>query len=115
MLKGNVKNAPEGEYFAEVGYTQFYPWKVISKSKGGKKIRLQKVKVSGDPEWHENMKTFRGGFAGHVANQSEQTWVYNGLEDNFMEIRLRKDGTWGCHGVKFIMTDGPFEFYDYNY
>lgn len=115
MLVGNVKCAPDGRYFAEVGYSQKYPWVVVGGSASGKTLKLQKVEVAPDPEWKEKMEWYAGGFAGHCANQHLQTWLYAGLLEEFREIRLNQKGKWGSRGTGFVETDGPVEFYDYNF
>lgn len=114
----NLKGLPEGEYMTETGYSQSYPWKVIGKSPSGKTITLQKVKIARDPEWKAEF--VKGGFAGHCTNQHAQTWLYDGLEDITMTVRLNKSRycgskkLWGNKGTEFI-ANGAVEHYDYNF
>lgn len=110
----NIKNAPPGEYFIEKGYTMSFPWKVIGTSPSGKTITLQGVKVAPDPEWQKKMKVISGGFAGHCVNQNEQTWLYDGLDDELIKIRKTKNG-WVRYGAKFTEAAAPYYFYDYNF
>ena len=110
----NVKNAPEGVYFREIGYSQCYPWVLIKTSPSGKTLTLQRVETKGDPEWKPQF--YLGGFAGHCHNQHDQTWLYDGLEDRFTTIRKDKRGEWRHKGVRFIEEkSGPHYFYDYNF
>ena len=74
----NVKNAPAGRYFREIGYSQCYPWVVIRISESGKTLTLQSVATKSDPEWKPHI--IPGGFCGHCDNQNDQTWLYDGLE-----------------------------------
>lgn len=109
----NVKNAPAGRYFREIGYSQCYPWVVIGVSPSGKTLTLQRVATKRDPEWKPEISV--GGFCGHCHNQGSQTWLYDGLEAETTTIRLNKHGVWMHRGVRFIESDGPFYFYDYNF
>lgn len=112
MMKGNVKNAPEGRYFREIGYSQSYPWVEVKRT--AQTITLHKVMVEPDPEWKPNI--LPGGFCGHCDNQHEQTWLYGGVDAaNVKTIRLTKGDRWTHRGVVFQETDGPYEFYDYNF
>lgn len=114
MRTGNIKNAPEGRYFTEYGYSQAYPWVVIGVSPSGKTITLQRVDTKGDPDWKPQF--YIGGFAGHCHNQSEQTWLYAGLEERTTTIRKNKRGEWRRKGVLFREeAAGPYYFYDYNF
>lgn len=114
----NIRGLPEGEYVSECGYSQQYPWKVVSKSPSGKSMVLQAVEVERHPDWKPVIHA--GGFAGHCSNQSDQFWQYKGLSDRQMRVRLVKspyhgsDVMWGHKGVGFI-ANGAVYFYDYNF
>ena len=110
----NIKNLPlEGNvYFTERGYSQSYPWVVISRSESGKTLTLAKVKVAADPEWKPEFHI--GGFAAHCSNQSEQTWLFDEIDYEYTtQIRLTKKG-WSHKGTRFT-EDRAVEFYDYNF
>lgn len=114
----NIKGLPEGEYLTETGYSQTYAWRVIGKT--ATTMTLQMVAVERDPEWKPEI--YAGGFAGHCANQSEQTWRFAGYyEGGETTVRLKKsrycgsDKLWGDkHGREFV-ANGARHFYDYNF
>lgn len=108
----NVKNAPAGIYFREIGYSQQYPWVLVRLSPSGKTATVARVKAAPDPEWTPEF--YAGGFAGHCANQNSQTWLYDGLGEE-IKIRRSKNGYWVRNNVCFIESDGPTYFYDYNF
>lgn len=107
----NIKDLPEGNYFTEIGYSERYPWREVSRT--AKTVTLQKVLVRHDPEWAAKREFIPGGFCGHVPNQSEQTWLYKGLGQSTMRIFKTKRG-WGRKGVRFV-EGAAHEFYDYNF
>jgi hypothetical protein len=110
----NVKNAPTARYFTEFGYSQCYPWVLIDMSPSGKTATLARVATKSDPDWTPKMLV--GGFCGHCINQSEQTWLYDGVESRTQKIRLNKYGEWKHKGVRFEEEKkGPYYFYDYNF
>jgi len=115
----NIKGLPEGEYLTETGYSQSYPWKVVGKT--ATTLKVIPVNTQKDPEWEPNV--LPGGFAGHCTNQSEQTWLYDGVMENIEPVTLRlkksrycsSDKLWGDkHGREFI-ANGAVYFYDYNF
>jgi len=112
MTDTNIKNLPAGRYFTEIGYSQSYPWVVIDESASGKTVTVAKVEVAADPDWKPEFYT--GGFAAHCANQSEQTWLYAGVNMSVTKkVRLTKKG-WTSKGTRFV-ADRAREFYDYNF
>lgn len=118
-IKTNIKNLPDGEYLTERGYSQRYPWVVISKT--AKTMTIAEVLVDPDPEWKEKMEFHAGGFCGHCANQSEQTWLYAGVNlERTRTVRLVKsrfageDKCWGDKGTLFSDKYCTY-FYDYNF
>ena len=118
MTQTNIKNLPldpTNKYFTYVGYTQRYPYKLIALSPSRKTLTLAGLRLEPDPEWHEKIQWVTGGFAGHCPNQSEQTWIYKGINDwNIVKIRKNKDGEWRYKGRRFI-EDQAVYFYDYNF
>jgi len=113
MTDTNIKNLPEtGNYFTELGYSQSYPW--IEVKRTAKTVTLAKVNVKADPEWKEKMDWYAGGFAGHLANQGEQTWLFDGIDHKHTKIvRATKRG-W-THGQTRFIEGRANEFYDYNF
>lgn len=112
-METNIKGLPEGKkYFSEVGYSQTYPWVVVSETAMTK--TLAKVNVKRDPEWKPHI--IPGGFAGHCDNQHEQTWLFDKIDEaRTMTIQMsKKHGDWRHKGVRFL-EDVATEFYDYNF
>lgn len=110
MTKTNIKELPEGKYFTEIGYSQSYPWREVSRT--AKTVTLAKVEVKPDPEWKPEI--LPGGFAGHCTNQQSQTWLFAGVNPSVTTtIRMTKKG-WASKGVRFV-EDMAREFYDYNF
>lgn len=111
MTNTNIKGLPEGRnYFTEIGYSQSYPWVELKRT--AKTVTLAKVDVKRDPDWHPHI--LPGGFAGHCDNQSEQTWLFDKIDEGHKRIvRWTKRG-WANGGVRFIEGQAR-EFYDYNF
>jgi hypothetical protein len=108
----NVKNAPEGRYFVESGWSDQHPWVVVGESPSGKTLTVVPVDVEKDPSFKPNF--IAGGFAGHCDNQHEQTWIYVGKCP--MRKRTIRMGKNGWAGGQFKETPkGPYYFYDYNF
>lgn len=111
MTSTNLKNLPEGTYFTERGYSQSYPWVQIAAT--AKTRTLAAVNHKADPEWKPEF--YAGGFAAHCANQSEQTWLYDGIDvARTITIRLNKKGQWVRGETRFTEGQARY-FYDYNF
>lgn len=112
----NVIGLPEGEYLTETLYSDTTPYKVVDRT--ATTLTLQEVLVERDPEFKPNFVA--GGFVGHCTNQDEQTWLYAGLGEHTVKVRLVKsrycgsDKLWGCKGREFI-ANGARRKYDYNF
>lgn len=68
-----------------------------------------------DPSWKPEFVT--GGFAGDCINQNSQRWICTPwLEAEPVRIRKHKSGNWhDASGVRYILTDKPVRFHDYNF
>lgn len=112
-LSTNIKNLPEGRtYFTEYGYSQSYPWVEIKRT--AKTVTLAKVIVATDPEWIAKREFHAGGFCGHCSNQSEQTWLFDSIDETrTITIRATKRG-WS-RGETLFRENVAREFYDYNF
>ena len=112
----NVKGLPEGEYLTQTMYSDTSPWVVVSRT--DKTITVAPVLTERDPDWTPNI--IPGGFAGHCTNQDEQTWLYAGVGEGRLTLRLKKsrycgsDKLWGSKGYEFI-ANGAVRRYDYNF
>lgn len=111
MTDTNIKNLPEGRtYFTEIGYSQQYPWVEVKRT--ATTVTLAKVLVEADPEFVPEFHY--GGFCAHCSNQSEQTWLFVGIDDGYRRtIRKTKNG-WSHMGVRFVEGRAR-EFYDWNF
>lgn len=111
MLRTNIKGLPDGrKYMTEFGYSQCYCWTVIKETPKTK--TLARVHTKSDPDWKP--KSSPGGFAGHVYNQQEQTWLFDEIDfDQQIKVRMTKKG-WALGSHKF-REDVAREFYDYNF
>lgn len=111
MTNTNIKNLPAGEYITEYGHSQSYAYKVIGRSASGKTLTVAAVYVKLDPEWQENMEVYPGGFCAHIANQSEQTWLFDKIANCVQKIRVgtkKAARNWSDIG-------NARHFYDYNF
>ena len=115
-FNANIIGLPEGEYLTETMWSDNRAFKVVAKTAAT--LTLKQVKVRANPEWKPEI--IPGGFAGHCTNQEEQTWIYDGLENDTLKVRLVKsaymgsDKLWATKGRKFI-ANGAVENYDYNF
>lgn len=67
-------------------------------------------------EWKPNI--VHGGFAGHCVNQNEQKWnIKSNSEAEELEIRWSKakNGWYDKHGARFINSEEPLRFHDFNF
>lgn len=115
----NIKGLPEGEYLTQTGWSDTHAWKVVSRSPSGKTLAVVQVLVERDPEWAPDITP--GGFVGHCNNQSEQTWLYQGLGTAEYTLRLRKsryhgsDFLWASPALGNFTANGARHFHDYNF
>ena len=110
MTYTNIKSLPEGTYFTEVGYSEYYPWVEVKRT--AKTVTLAKVMVARDPDWKPEITP--GGFLGHCSNQSDQTWLFYKVNpDHTTTIRMTKRG-WARGGVRFV-EGWAVEFYEWNF
>lgn len=58
-----------------------------------------------------------GGFSGHYSdNKGGQEYEYiSDPEAPVIRIRFSKKGIWNYKGMRFLMADHPYKFYDYNF
>lgn len=107
----NIKNLPENaKYMTMLCYSDAKPYVVVKET--AKTKVLSPVLVERDPDWKPEMHP--GGFAAHCSNQSEQTWLYDGVDEE-MQIRVYKTKRgWGWKGTRFA-EDRATYFYDYNF
>lgn len=62
------------------------------------------------PEW------IPGGFAGVCTNQQDQEWlIESNPTNNTLRLRKRKDGNFYKGSMKFILSNTPSKYYDFNF
>lgn len=110
--KTNIKHLPEGEYFTQIMYSDRHAWAVVKRT--AKTVTVAFVETKPDPEWKEKQIFHVGGFCGHMANQSEQTWIFDRIKgDITLTLRRTKRG-WSHKGETFV-EGKAWEYYDYNF
>lgn len=104
-------------YANRIGFTDIEPHEVIKK----KTERLYVVRQMESSQTKESQKLLResfmpGGFLGTYDN-SLQEWNCTSCEDSeCFEIRRHKDGCWyDKWHQKYIISDNPVKFYDFNF
>jgi hypothetical protein len=99
-------------YCNQYGYTDVYPFEVVRVvSPKCVEVRSMRATLAADwsPDW------IPGGFAGHVRNNDSQRWTYESCADApVIRVRLTKRG-WTCKQARFVMSDKPRKFHDYNF
>lgn len=96
------------------GYSDVEPYEVIRVvSQQTVIVRAMETKQTKFPS-----KVVPGGFAGHtVDNREGQDYEYTSNSAN-PEIRIRwskANRRWQRGGQRFLMSDAPYKFYDYNF
>jgi hypothetical protein len=97
------------------GYSDVEPYQVI-RTISDQTVEIRRMKYEKDPEW--NPEFVSGGFAGHCINQGSQTWIITPDEGGqVLRIRSSKNSRYwkDKHGNKYIFSDEPRRFYDYNF
>lgn len=99
-------------YFYKVIGTDKRPYETTRViNEGHLQVREMKAtKGDWEMEWH------KGGFAGHVANQDEQKWIIESDEQGYSTFIILSDTGWhDALGFRYVMTEQPVKFYDYNF
>lgn len=100
------------KYANHIGWSDVNPYEVI-REVSAKCLEVREMKAERDPSWKPDI--IPGGFSGHCINQSEQRWNIEPDEDAPVErIRLGKNG-WKGKAGRFVLSDKPVKFYDYNF
>ena len=95
-------------------YSDIQPFEVI-KQRTDKCIDIRPMRAELSPDFKPIF--IPGGFAGTVINQHDQSYSYESIpEATQLTIRLHKNGMWkDAHGGRYILSDKPLKFYDYNF
>ena len=109
-LKGEFKMQ---RYANHYGYSDVNPFEVI-RVISEKTVEIRAMDSHKDPKWKPEWHV--GGFAGHCANQHEQSWfITKNLGNPVIRIRLGKNGWKDKWGGRYQLADAPVKFYDYNF
>ena len=102
------------KYAIRLGHSDKDPYEIV-RVVSDQTLEVRKMDAELDPEWNPSFEP--GGFAGHCTNQNEQRWIFKSNPYRPTErIRLRKRGGWkDPYGTRFILSDVPKKFYDYNF
>lgn len=113
-FRTNIKSLPEDRtYFTEIGYSQSYPWVEVRRT--AKTVTVAHVAVNSDPEWMAKKEMVPSGFCAHCPNQSEQTWLFDEIDESLTRtLRMSKKGDWVHKGVTYVENRATY-FYDYNF
>lgn len=99
------------------GYSDCEPFEVV-RIVSDNCVEVRALDAKQDPEWVKQMEWHAGGFAGHLANQRDQKWIFERNENNEV-IKIRWHKARGCWGKgrygDYVMCDEPYKFYDYNF
>lgn len=101
------------KYANHHGYTDINPFEVIREI-SDKTLEVRKMDAIKDES--VKLEFIPGGFCAHCKNQREQKWFISPNESGkVFRIRLGKLGWKDAEGRRFILSDKPIKFYDYNF
>jgi len=96
------------------GYTDVFPYEVVSISKSGKQITIRSMKQRLDQTWQPEF--FMGGFVANCGNQSEQRWLIESDPEGYtMKAYKRADGYFHSAYGKHRIDAKPRAFHDFNF
>lgn len=101
-------------YANHYGYTDVNPFEVV-RVVSDKTVEVREMDAKRDDS--VKLEFHVGGFSAHCANQRDQKWLITSNPSNsILRIRLSKTGVWkDKHGRRFVLSDKPIKFYDYNF
>lgn len=104
-----TKKYPVKKYICLKLYTDVQAYEVVRQVSRTKiEVRELDTKAIKQPT-----EFYAGGFAGHYADNHNQTYEYTSNESNRVQtIRLSNNG-WGKG--RWVMRDAPYKFYDFNF
>lgn len=109
--------ASEAKFANRHGWSDVDPFEIVRKVTD----RCLEIRAMKAVETEAGVKrlnaSFRpGGFVGHFDNYAQDWEITSNPEAQVIRIRLHKDGKWkSSWGSRFIMSDKPIKFYDYNF
>ena len=95
------------------GYSDIDPFEIVRRV-SDKTIEIREMHTERDDS--VKMEFVAGGFAGHCINQNEQKWfIVSNEQRPVIRIRLGKNGWKDSHGRRYVLSENPIRFYDYNF
>lgn len=97
-----------------IAYSDINPYEVI-KVVSEKCIEIREMKAEKNPNFKPVFVA--GGFSAICLNQGNQEWIIEPDESRpVIRIRANKKLGWADkYGKKFILSDKPVKYYDYNF
>lgn len=100
-------------------YTDIEAWEVIGYvSEKCMIIREMKAELRPDARKRLHDSFVPGGFCGHYDNDLQEWQIVPDPEGTVLRVRLHKDGNYHApseKGTRFILSDKPRKYYDYNF
>lgn len=108
-----VNRSPKNFKFANFhGYSDCHAYEIV-RVVSEKTIIVRRMTATLIPF---KMDFHPGGFLGHVSNQRDQKYTYEPtVGANEYRAHRRKDGHFYSANGKHVLSETPYEFYDYNF
>jgi len=97
------------------GYSDITPYEIVRKVS---ETTLEIRRMHYERDESVKMEFHVGGFSANCSNQLDQKWfITSDTEHGIERIRFSKaKQQWqSAHGERFILSDKPVRFYDYNF
>lgn len=114
MIDPNFTAPLAPKYLNLHGYSDVTPFEVI-RVISDKTVEIREMKAERDPSWKP--ESVIGGFSRVVLNNDSQRWIITPDADApVLRARRCKNGRWSVSGnARFMPSDRPVCFYDYNF
>jgi len=102
------------KYANHIGYSDVNPYEIV-RVVSDKCLEVREMKAERDDSFKPEF--IAGGFSAICTNQSEQEWFITPDDRNpIIRIRASKKKGW-CdkYGHRFVISDEPVKYYDYNF
>jgi len=99
---------------SQYGYSDVHAYEIL-KVISDKTLEVRELSATHNIK---HLKTYVGGFSGHVENQHNQKVTYE-TNENAPVIRIRRnkhdENKWSSQGQRFTLETKPYAFYDFNF
>lgn len=101
-------------YATHIGYTDRDPYEVV-RVISDKTIEVREMDAAFDDS--VKLEFHVGGFSAHCSNQRDQKWhITSNPENPVIRLRLSRIKGWqDKYGRRFMLSDKPIKFHDYNF